>query len=306
MTLVSFHELMDAAESGSYAVGYFESWSLESLLAVADAAERKRSPVILGFSGIYVPHPARLVRDPLSTYAAMGLDVCRHISVPCCLLFNESPVLDWVLQSVDLGFNLVMYADEGATTEELVEPVRQTVAYAHRHGAAVEAEMASVPGLSGGLEHAADAEVASLREGALTDPHAAAAFVEQTGTDALAVSIGQVHLHGREQVALDLARFAELRQAVSVPLVLHGATSVRREDLARAAALGIRKINVGSVIKRAYFEALRSTANAAGEQYTPYDVIGSGFASDVLTSGRVAMQAVVEEFMHLFGSAGRA
>ncbi|MGE5601828.1 MAG: class II fructose-bisphosphate aldolase [Nitrososphaerales archaeon] len=312
MTLVSFHELMEAAGRDSYAVGYFESWNLESLLAVADAAERTRSPVILGFSGIYLPHPARLVREPLSTYAAMGLDVCHHISVPCCLLFNESPVLDWVLRSVDLGFNVVMYADEKASTDELVEPVRQTVAYAHRYGAAVEAEMASVPGLSGGLEHTADAEGAplredaSLREGALTDPYAAAAFVEQTGIDALAISIGQVHLHGRKQVALDLGRLAELRHAVSVPLVLHGATSVRREDLARAAMLGMRKINVGSVIKRSYFEALRTEANAAGDHYTPYDIIGSGFASDVLTAGRVAMQAVVEDLMHVFGSAGKA
>lgn len=301
MTLVAFSDLMAAASAENYAVGYFESWSLESLLAVADAAEKTRSPVILGFSGIYLPHPGRLVRDPLSVYAAMGLDVCRSISVPCCLLFNESPVLDWVFRSVDLGFNLTMYADEEATTEALVTPVQQTVEYAHAHGAAVEAEMASLPGLSGGMEHASDAE-----GHALTGPKDAAAFVERTGIDALAVSIGQVHLHGREQVSLDLARLVELRQSVSVPLVLHGATSVRREDLARAAALGIRKINVGSVIKRAYFEALRSTANAAGDRYTPYDVIGSGFASDVLTAGRVAMQAVVEEMMHVFGSAGKA
>jgi ketose-bisphosphate aldolase len=301
MTLVPFRELMEAARAGSYAVGYFESWNLDSLLAVADAAEQTRSPVILGFSGIYLPHPRRLVQDPLSTYAAMGLDVCHQINVPCCLIFNESPALDWVLRSVDLGFNLVMYADENATTEQLIEPVRQTVAYAHALGTAVEAEMASVPGLSGGMEHASDAAAH-----ALTDPLAAAAFVEQTGIDALAVNIGQAHLHGREQVGLNLARLAELCDAVPVPLVLHGGTSVRREDLARAAVLGIHKINVGSVIKRAYFEALRQAANAAGDWYTPYDVIGSGFASDVLTAGRVAMQAVVEDLMRVFGSAGRA
>ena len=90
-----------------------------------------------------------------------------------------------------------------------------------------------------------------------------------------------------------------------VPLVLHGATSVDRADLAEAARLGIRKINVGSAIKRAYFEALRRTAAAAGDAYNPYDVIGSGFATDVLTAGRVAMQAVVEDMMRLSGSAGK-
>ena len=85
MTLVPFNTLMNDAMAGGYAVGYFESWNLESLLAVADAAEAVRSPVILGFSGIYLPHPQRVVKDPLQVYAAMGFEVCRRIRVPACL-----------------------------------------------------------------------------------------------------------------------------------------------------------------------------------------------------------------------------
>src|SRR3954451_7025190 len=96
MSLVSFRELMLGAERGNYAVGYFECWNLESLLAVADAAEAVRSPVILGFSGISLPHPERCVADPLSVCAAMATEVGRRLGVPCCLLFNESPRLDWV------------------------------------------------------------------------------------------------------------------------------------------------------------------------------------------------------------------
>lgn len=81
---------MTAAKRGRYAVDYFESWNLESLLAVADAAEQMRSPVILGFSGIYVPHPDRRVHDRLEPDAAMGLEVCKSLSVPACFLFNET------------------------------------------------------------------------------------------------------------------------------------------------------------------------------------------------------------------------
>src|SRR5206468_623101 len=112
MPLVPFGELMARAERGGYAVGYFESWGLESLLAVADAAEATRSPVILGFSGLYLPHPGRVAHDPLAAYAALGREVGRGLSVPCCLLFNESPHLDWVLAALDLGFHLVMYTDD--------------------------------------------------------------------------------------------------------------------------------------------------------------------------------------------------
>jgi fructose/tagatose bisphosphate aldolase len=301
MSLVSFHDLMAGAERDNYAVGYFESWNLESLLAVADAAEATRSPVILGFSGIYIPHPERIVHDRLAPYAAMGLAVARELSVPCCFLFNESPHLDWVFESIALGFNMTMFSDEEMGLAEQTDAVCQAVARAHPARVAVEAEMVSLPGLSGNLTGLRD-----LSGLALTEPDAARAFVEQTGIDALAINIGQVHLHGRGQVRLDLARLAALRAAVPVPLVLHGATSVNRADLAEAARLGIRKINVGSVIKRAYFEAMRRAAVAAGDAYTPYDVIGSGFATDVLTAGRVAMQAVVEEMMRLFGSAGKA
>ena len=77
MPLVAFPELLAEARREGYAVGYFESWNLESLLAVADAAEAQRSPVILGFSGIYLPHPQRQASDPLAAYAAMALAVCR-------------------------------------------------------------------------------------------------------------------------------------------------------------------------------------------------------------------------------------
>lgn len=299
MSLIPFPDLMAEAERGRYAVGYFESWNLESLLAVADAAEAVRSPVILGFSGIYIPHPDRVVRDRLAPYAALGLEVARSLSVPCCLLFNESPHLDWVYESIDLGFNLTMFSDEEMSAAEQAAIARQVVARAHPAEVAVEAEMSSLAGLSEALS-------AAPPDLHLTDPVAAAAFVAETGIDALAVNIGQAHLHGRGQLRLDFERLAALRRAVPVPLVLHGATSVARDDLAAAARAGIGKINVGSVIKRAFFEATRRTCLAAGESYNPYDVLGSGFATDVLATGRLAMQTVVEDLMHLFGSAGKA
>jgi fructose-bisphosphate aldolase class II len=299
MALVRFRDLMTAAEEGQYAVGYFESWNQDSLSAIGDAAEATRSPVILGFSGIYLQHPDRIVRERLSIFAALGLETCRRLTVPCCLLFNESPNLDWVLESIDLGFNLVMFADEDLGLDDLAKNVTRVVEKAHPRDVAVEAEMASLPGITG--------ELASAPEKVpLDDPAAASAFVERTGIDALAVNIGQVHVHGRSQMRLSLSQLTQLREAVSVPLVLHGATSIYPPDLVDAIRLGIRKINVGSVLKRTYFETLREASNRVGSHYNPYDVIGSGFSSDVLTAARLALQETAEGMMRLFGSAGRA
>jgi ketose-bisphosphate aldolase len=293
MSLASFAELMTDAERAGYAVGYFESWNLESLMAVCDAAEATQTPVLLGFSGIYLPHPARIVCEPLSLYAALGLEAIRRLSVPACLVFNESPHIEWVLEAITLGFGLVMFSDETLNFESQVECVRRVVAAAHKKGVAVEGEAGSLPGVGGEL-------LALPNDLHLTDPDQGREFIERTGVDAFAVNVGQAHLHGRKRVRLDLARIGTLKQSLKVPLVLHGASSVDRTDLSDAIQLGIRKINVGSVLKRTYFEALRQTAIQNGDDYNPYDVVGSGLAGDALTAGRLALQKTVEDLMRLF------
>ena len=299
MSLVNFHDLMAAAEAGNYAVGYFESWDLVSLLAVADAAEAARSPVLLGFSGLYLSHPERIVKDPLEAYAALGLAVCSQLSVPATLLFNESPDEAAVLAAAGLGFGLVMYSDERLDARSQQLRVKDVAQKAHRLGAAVEGETAALPGVAGMLSE-------PLTEAPLTGVEAALDFVRETGVDALAVNLGQMHLHGRQELDLDLDLLGELRRVLSVPLVLHGATSVRRVALGAAVKAGVRKINVGSLLKKTYFEALREACNEAGEAYNPYLVLGSGLEGDVLAAGRLALRDVVVDLMKLFGSAGRA
>lgn len=299
MPLVPFHDLMESARRGQYAVGYFESWNSDSLLAVANAAEKMHSPVILGFSGIYLPHPQRRVCDPLSTYAAMGLEVCHRLSVPTCLLYNESPHLDWVHTAIDLGFNLVMFSDDRLSADFQLGVVRDLVQRAHRQDAAVEAELCALAGVAGDLP---PDKVADLR---LTNFEDAEQFLAQTGVDALAVNVGQVHVHGRRAVRLDFERLDVLSR-LPVPLVLHGATSIDRRDLRKAVEKGIRKINVGSLLKQVYFEALRRACAEISADDNPYEIIGSSLERDVLVAGRLAMQSAVEELMVLFGSAGKA
>lgn len=299
MPLVPFNDLMAEAGRGGYAVGYFEGWDLHSLLAVADAAEAMHSPVLLGFSGLYLPDPDRVVKERLSVYAALGLEVCRSLSVPANLIFNESPYMDWVLEAARLGFGMVMFSDGRLGFDEQLEQVSRVVRIAHRLGAAVEAEAAALPGVGGEL-------TSEPGDRCLTDPEQARWFVERTGVDAFAVNVGQAHLHGRQEVRLNLERLAELHRVIPAPLVLHGASSVHEADLAEAIRQGVRKINVGSRLKQVYFEAIRRAVRSVGEHYNPYEVVGSGLPGDVLTVGRLALQEAVGGLMRLFGSVGRA
>jgi ketose-bisphosphate aldolase len=299
MPIVPVMEMIEHAGQGGYAIGYFECWNYESMQAVADAAEAARSPVLLGFSGLYLPHKGRIVADRLSALAAMGFDICEGLSVPAHLLFNESSHEDWIRQAIDLQFGMVMFTDENLDFGELVSRVKSIAGLAHQSGAAVEGEIIPLPGAGGNLGERLD-------DFRLTGIEEAEAFVSQTGVDTFAVNVGQAHWHGRNQAVLDLERVARLAQTLEVPLALHGASSIRPEDLTRAIALGIRKVNIGSRLKQAFFNALREACQSAGADYNPYEIVGSGLEGDVLAAGRRALQVEVERWMSLLGSAGKA
>lgn len=288
---------MADAENGGYAVGYFESWNLESLQAVIEAAEELRSPVIVGFSGMHIPDARRSVDERLEIYAAMGLAACKTSSVATAMIFNECPHTEWLEKAVALGFNIVMFADETLTTQQLWRRVRETVVMAGGR-AAVEGEINALPGVAEGLS----TKPAAL---SLTGPDEAARFVEQTGVDSLAVSLGQAHLHGRAKLELDLDRLAAIRGRVGVPLVLHGATSVDDGSIQAGIRIGLRKINVGSALRRAFFAGVKSKIAQVGEDYNPYEVLGSGRGDDLMLAGKLAMKSVVKEKILLFGSAGQ-
>ena len=201
----------------NYAVGYFESWSLESLQGVVDAAEEARA-VILGFNGAFLSGERR-AGERLALYAALGRAAAESSTVPCGLNFNECPRDDWVLAAIDHGFNLVMLADPAADPAALTDRVAAIHARRscpkrcrRRRGRG-----ASLWGrFSAGGAHG----------GSATDPALAARFVTATGVDLLAVSVGNIHIKTSGEESLDLALLEEIHDRVPVPLVLHGGTGI--------------------------------------------------------------------------------
>ena len=133
-----------AGRRGSYAVGYFESWNLESLQGVVDAAEQTASPIILGFNGAFLSGP-RAAPERLALYAALGRAAAESSSVPCGLIFNECPRDDWVVAAIEAGFNLVMLADPEAPHADYVARVAAITRLAHERGVAVEGELGELP-----------------------------------------------------------------------------------------------------------------------------------------------------------------
>jgi len=285
---------MEAAVAGGYAVGYFESWNLESLQGTIDAAEATRSPIIIGFNGDFLCRPERLDAVRLRWYGALARAAAESATVPCAVIFNECRRDDCVMEAITAGFNLVMPADPDAPVQEYSRRVARIVEAAHRQGVAVEAELGELPcGASGAVEG-----------GALTDPEAATRFAAETGADLLAVSVGNVHVRTRGQGGLDLDRLAELRACTSVPRVLHGGTGIAEEALRSAIALGVRKVNYGTYLKQRYLAAVRRALGA--EVSDPHQLLGIGGPQDVMTAGRLAVRDAVLERIGWLGCVGRA
>jgi ketose-bisphosphate aldolase len=295
MPLGAIGSMLGRAMEGRYALGYFESWNLESLQGVVDAAEEASSPVILGFNGSFLSGPRR-ANERLAVYGALGRAAAISARVPCGLIFNECPRDDWVVAAMDHGFNLVMLADPAADRAQLIDRVTTLARLAHSRGIAVEAEVGELPLGAGASDHPAG--------GALTDPAEAAEFVEATGVDLLAVSVGNVHILTAGEEELDLGLLEEIHRRVPVPLVLHGGTGIGEKALREAISVGVAKVNFGTYLKQRYASAIR--AALGHECRDPHRQFGLGGPEDVLVAGRLAVRDAVLERIDWLGCRGKA
>jgi ketose-bisphosphate aldolase len=296
MPLEAIGPMIRRAASGGYAIGYFESWNLESLQGVVDAAEQTSSPIILGFNGAFLSGP-RESPERLALYAALGRAAAESSPIPCGLIFNECPHDERVVEAIEAGFNLVMLADPEAPFAKYISRVAAITRMAHARGVAVEAEIGELPGGSAGGDGAP-------RGGNATDPAAAAEFVAATGVDLLAVSVGNVHIRTSGEGRLDLGLLKQIHRRVPIPLVLHGGTGIAPDSLCAAIGLGVAKVNFGTYLKQRYLEAVRA---ALGRNCVdPHPMLGMGGPEDVLVAGRLAVRDAVLERIDLLGCRGKA
>lgn len=293
MSLVRIKTMFESAVAGHYAVGYFESWNLESLQGVLDAAEETRSPIVIGFNGEHLSSPDRLAAERLALYGSAGKAAAEAASVPCGLIFNECTRDEWTLRAIDEGFNLIMPIDGGNDYEAYVGRTAGITAQAHKHGVAVEGEIGELP-------DGFDAD----HEGLSTHPDQAADFVKRTGVDLLAVSVGNVHCHTGDGMGLDLDLLEAIRRRVSIPLVLHGGTGIDSESLKEAIVLGAAKVNYGTYLKLAYLDTVRRALGS--DCPDPHKLLGIGGEEDVMVLGRQAVRDAVLERIHLLGCCGKA
>ncbi|WP_348789871.1 class II fructose-bisphosphate aldolase [Leifsonia sp. NPDC080035] len=245
MSLRPTAELVAAAHSAGQALGAFNVLSLDHAEAVAAGAATAGAPALLQLSQNAIafrggPEPLLAACREIAAASAAPLGIhLDHI--------EDRALVERILaRAEDLGVGSIMFDASTLEYDDNVAATREVVKRAHDAGVWVEAELGEIGGKDGA--HA---------PGVRTDPAEAVAFVEATGVDALAVAVGSSHAMLDRSARLDIPLIERLAAAVPVPLVLHGSSGVPDEEIARAVAAGIRKVNVGTALNIAWTAALR-------------------------------------------------
>ena len=238
MPLATLADILPAAMADRRAVVGVVCLGWEDMRAYAAAAEAEGLPIILQAG------PSCRAHTPLPILGAMMRRLGEAAPVPVVVHLDHGASLDECGAAIDAGFTSVMFDGSRLPFEENVAATKDCADLAHAAGLSCEGEIGFV-GYSGG----------EASQG--TDPDEAARFAEATGVDALAVSVGNVHLQTGDGAALDEDRLAAIAARTGVPLVIHGGSGVPRAQRHRIAAGPVGKVNIGTELRQVFGSALR-------------------------------------------------
>lgn len=244
MEILSTKEMLKRAQKEGYAVPAFNIHNLETLQVVVDTANELKSPVILAGT------PSTLVYAGGDYIVSMAEVASKKYDIPIAIHLDHYEDVEDIKHYIDLGFKSTMIDGSHLSYEDNINIVKDVVDYAHRFDATVEAEL----GRLGGQE---DDLVVDEKDAMYTNPAQAKEFVDKTGIDSLAIAIGTAHGLYKGEARLDFDRLKEIREAVDVPLVLHGASDVPDYLVKKAISLGICKVNIATDLKIPFSDALK-------------------------------------------------
>ena len=287
MALVNLKEMLKDASCRKYAVGMFDVSDLEMIRAVAEEAEALRSPVILGALG------PDLEGERLEYWFALAKLAAERSSVPVCIHLDHANTLEQVKRAADIGFSSVMLDASASPFEENISRSKEVVDAVQKLGITVEAELGHV-----GNGWVGSGEGSESGPDMLTEPEKVAEFVERTGVDALAVSIGTAHGVYIKAPELDIERLDKITACSDIPLVLHGGSGTPEDQMSRAIAHGISKVNIYSEMLTAWNSAMLEELNALPHM--------AAWPAVLRKKPDAAMREVIRQKIRFFGSEGKS
>ncbi|WP_170365674.1 class II fructose-bisphosphate aldolase [Ruegeria arenilitoris] len=249
MTLVTLKDVLQPAFEQGYAVGGLVTLGWEDMRAYVAAAEAENAPVILQAG------PSCRVHTPLPVLGKMFRYLAENASVPVVAHLDHGYSFEDCKIALDSGFTSLMFDGSRKPLQQNIDETAAIAEMAHAAGISCEGEIGFV-GYSGGEGSAG------------TDPDEAATFATQTGVDAMAISVGNVHLQQNKEGGLDEDRIRRIQAVTNVPLVIHGGSGVPVEQRARLAReTAICKFNIGTELRMAFGAALRVAVNRDPDRF---------------------------------------
>jgi fructose-bisphosphate aldolase, class II len=280
MRLIDPRAAIESARKGGYAVGAFNMHNEETTEALLWAAEKAKAPVYLQVGRAIIPHMGVRRAFELTKRVAerSKADVVIHL---------DHGSWDEVIEALRLGFTSVMYDGAHLPFEENIKTTRRIVEIAHAFGVPVEAELGKIP----------DADEEVDWSAYYTDVEEARRFVAETGVDTLAISVGIVHgvVPGRPQQPISIERTKEIKAAVGIPLVLHGASGLTDPEVRGAIEAGVCKFNADTDLRHAFRAGLESVFAQGDRQL-----------EEAMAEGRARMVEATIGKMRDYGCAGKA
>ena len=256
MALVTTKEMFEKSMKEGYAIGAFNVNNMEIIQGIVDAAAEANSPVILQVSSSAIKY-ARINYLMKMVQAAVE----EHPNIPIAIHLDHGPDFETAKMCIDNGFTSVMIDGSKYDFEENVALTKKVVDYAHEHGVTVEAELGKVGGKEDDLEGG---------EGnPYTVPSEAVEFVNATDVDSLAVAIGTAHGVYKGIPKLDVERLSEIREVVSIPLVLHGTSGVPDEAVKDCISRGICKVNYATDLRIAFTKGVKEYMEKNPDAFDP-------------------------------------
>ena len=261
MPIVPLADALNTARRDSLGVPNLWGGSTEKILGHLRAAEELQVPISLCYVRALCP------QLPMEYGFEMIIDAAKRSTIPVAVILDHGASLDECMTAIHSGASGVMYDGSHLPFEENVRNTREVVRVAHAAKVSVEAELGSVGGSA--IEYGSD----DTLEGQLTDPERVGEFVERTGVDCLAVSVGNAHgpYRGAPNIRHDLIR--AIRDKVTIPLVMHGASGLPEAEYRRIVASGITKINYYSAMSIAAVEELRAFLRSSDGSVGCHNVI---------------------------------
>lgn len=255
MTAAPLSDVLQAAMSGGYAVAGLVVLGWEDACAYVEAAEQAKIPIILQAG------PGCREHTPVPILGKMFRHLADRASVPVVCHIDHGYALEDCLEGIDHGFTSVMFDGSRLPISENIDITARIVEKAHSAGVSVEGEV----GFVGYAEGAASA---------VTNPAEAARFGRESGVDAIAISVGNVHLQTEKTAGIDFDALAAIEADTQLPLVLHGGSGIpvdTREKLARETR--VCKFNIGTEIRMAFGQALRKSIEAQKDSFDRLELL---------------------------------